>query len=225
MEVTKYMQDFLSRKQKYFEKLYENPEVVEAIINDERNKEKKELNVIFNPSTENELSLANSIITLFIDINKMATADLNDIDKPDYYNNFFLMYMNDIISALKEKNLLKIEEIGNELKNYESPEKTAVLVYDMMRAFMYDVEDLLSYLAERNEFDWYDSSQSEQFTIYFQQANAILNSFINSPMDTQEVDFENNQIIEYFQTFSKTFDQLYKKDFLKTKKLQKRNTI
>lgn len=199
------MNSFFERKQEYFDMIYQNPEVIQSILSDGKNKNNPKIRVFFNPNTENELLFVNSYFKLFMDIYHMTNAYSYEVSEPDLEHNSFLNYINKIIFALQHRDIAQLEKIKEELHKNDSIEQSASLGYDMMRAFLYDSNAAINFLCKDNSQD--------QFELYFQHANAILNSYLNSPSDSLEIDFENTELINSFHRYVQIFDSFYRKDF------------
>lgn len=68
------MNSFFERKQEYFDRLYENPKLIQSILGNEKKKDNLKSRVFANPNTENELIFANSFFVYLKDVNHMMTA-------------------------------------------------------------------------------------------------------------------------------------------------------
>lgn len=209
------MDDFLMKKEMYFDKLRNNYDVLQSILNSKDNEGKPILRIILDPSTENELIYADSMFTMFTDLKALVETSSFYSEQPDYENILFIDYMERLIIALKNRDKEEIKKIGIEIKENNSPEYAGELVYGAMRALIYNVDEVLNYLAEKTGFDVYDDIQYAQFQVYFQEANETFNKLSGQPIKTDDFNCEDNESLDYLIRFINSFDQKYKTDFLR----------
>ena len=206
------MEDFNNRKKQYLEKLRNNTMLVEAIMNKRDTNSPEVMRIVFDPQTENELTLDTSITTLFADIINMNFSEGNTTIE-DFSQEPIISLFKNVILALKSNDEKALNTIKESLTNNLTPEKIGKLLYDLIMTFVLNQSEALDYLAEQCGFDTFDYLSSNQFMIYFQQANAKINEMTPQINFAEKIDVNNQELLEYIKGIVTSFHESYQRDF------------
>lgn len=204
------MENFIEKRNEYFKKLKSNPNVLNKIIEDNKGKEKSKrtLEVLLTPKDEFELELANTMYDYICDFLNIYYAVIEEeIDEIPYEDNLFFSYLINIINAYKNN-----EDTDSIIKSISMPGDCAKMVLHMYLGFLFDIESAYEYIAEKCGFDIYDELELEQFNIYLEKVQFIINQNSNFNTVPDELNKDN---LEFFKEFYKEFHILYEN--IKTK--------
>ena len=194
--------DFESRRKEYLDCLRSNFELFEMMkINEKKQGDTLMVKrMLLDPKTEEELSFA--VLTLdFTDLAvRAATGDVKTISPK---NNIYLNLLVDVMNSLK----------GNKDVEYmvaETKKNAAKCLYDYVIGFVNDTDTTISYLAKETGYDLYDDFELEQFQLYLEKANSIIN--VSEPKVQQGI-VSNEEL----KNMSDEFHRLCEKGRLKNK--------
>ena len=184
---------FEIRRDEYLQKLRENPQLVESIVNNPNNS-RKVLNIFLMPKSDIELIIANSLFTFFEDIiNLIKHSYENDI-KVDYDNNIYIELIVSIITALKNGNVELAKEISNKFNNERNPVILAKLIYDFFSIFSCDPDRAIDIIREKSGFVT-EECDNREFKLYLYQSKALTNGAPQLKLDEVE-NLENNELVK-----------------------------
>ena len=192
------MNSFEERKKEFFKKIKNKPEVLNNLIKSNMKTEKgrKNLEIILTPKNEKELSIAeltfeitNDLLELInnITFDEVKTIPLNENDG--------LNLLIDIVNAMK-----------NDKKSIDLNEKTsqyfAKVLYGLTVGLMGEIEESITYIADKTGFDLNDELETAQFNIYLSQAKNYsdsLNMFNNDIKEITDINLEEaRELVEEF---------------------------
>ena len=206
------MEDFNSRKEQYLEKLRNNTMLVEAIMNKKETNSPEVMRIVFDPQTENELTLAISITTIFADFFDMNFSEGNTTIE-DFSQEPVISLFKNVILALKSNDEKALNVIKESLTNNLTPEKIGKMLYNIIVVFVLNKDEAFEYLAEQCGFDMFDYLSSSQFVVYFQQANTKINEMIPQISFAEKLDVNNQELLEYIKGIATSFHKSYQRDF------------
>lgn len=184
------MKDFNERKKEYLNKLRENPSILDKFT-DKITVDKGEtlvlMEMLLNPNNDEELKIADMIVTLFIDIFDLKERSLaGDVKKIPLEENAGINYYVDIINKLKSKKEINPLETIN-------PENTAEIIYGFITSIFSNLNETICYIAEKVGFNLEDKIESKLFELYIDKAKSLFkesNRFA-SPIN-EKVDIEDS---------------------------------
>lgn len=210
------MESFEQRKNQYFNKLKENIEIVEQMTNnDNSDKEnnKKTLEMLLMPTTEQELQFDNLMIDFMSDMRSLTDDIVNDNVKDiDLSICEVVKFYAKIIVVLKNEDNTMIEELKNALGDLRNPKAIAKLYYELIVAFGSNPDETVESIMTEAGFDVDDELSLLQFQIYLNKANEITNS-----KQSEKFDVNNPVQIEFLSEFTKEFNRIYKSGIKKIK--------
>ena len=153
--------------EEYYKNLNNNPELIDEINNIARARK-----VVFSPSNDAELLVANKITTFFLDfidihkkITEIETPKCEDIKLVDYYV--------DLILALKSGNTSEIDRVKGEISN-TTPEEKGELLFDTLLVLFKGPYELLEYLQGKSKIEDFG-----EFFSYYRIAKGIIDGLIS----------------------------------------------
>lgn len=206
------MSSFNDKLKEYYEKLRVHPELVQAINNKKENTARAKL-VIFSPSNEAELLVADKVTTFFIDSISLFDQ-IYDIEVPNFEDVKLLDYYVALIKAFKSGDSSEVVRVKEEVSNIP-PEEAGELLFDSFLVLSKGPNEFIDYIQKKSEIEDF-----EEFISYYEIANGIISS-INMSGDIDDVLNEPTSI----DTLSRTIDSFhskYEKAFSKKRTDQKR---
>jgi len=102
------VESFEQRRNKYFDKLKSNLEVVEKLTEDENSNNKKIVEILLMPTTEKELEFANLCFDFILNVISLVECmDSQEEKDVDLSNSMTIKLFIDVINALKNENISK----------------------------------------------------------------------------------------------------------------------
>jgi hypothetical protein len=206
------MEDFNIKKREYLEKLRENPDYVQGVLNSKDNSTRS-LEIILDPKTDIELSIAEALYIMFTDI-LYLTDNVYELEPNDLDSVEFVSFFSEMIIALKNNDEIRINELKEIAQNRLSPEFVGKIIFQFTREMIYDYEELLVHLCEKCGFDPSDSLAIAQFQVYFNKTNEIFNSIsgvpnskeVNTYLTPEMANMVNRFITGFHDEFNKAFE-------------------
>ena len=211
------MSYFEAKKQEYLEGLANNWVLLQGLFSNVNQNSKEMTRIIFNPKTEEELSLAISTTTLMSDTLNMYEA-LEDVEKQDFLQEPIVDLYRKTILALRDRNKRLLGVIKEEITQEASPEAVGELIYGFVKLFTFDNAELIEYLANQCGFDIYDPWEGSSFDGFYVQAEKFINKLVPSIEVNSELDLENKEAISFYSRFVSSFHKRYQKEFVKEAK-------
>ena len=211
------MTNFNERKREYLEKLRANPLLVQGIMNKKDTNSPEVMRMVFDPKTENELTVAISLTTVLGDALEMVNSyydnEIEDYNSEDIYNLF-----KRVILALKNDNHEELALINEELTKLATPEELGKLSYGVIKVFAINAFDAFETLAVDCGFDLSDDISEYQFQVYFNQANAKINEMLPQIDFKDKLDINNEKLIEFLKRYASSFHEEYQREYENNKK-------
>jgi len=199
------VESFEQRRNEYFDKLKSNLEVVEKLTEDENSNNKKIVEILLMPTTEKELEFANLCFDFILNVISLVECmDSQEEKDVDLSNSMTIKLFIDVINALKNENISKIEDYKSGIDGIENPEVGAQLYYDslVIHTSKY-YNDAMDKIITETGFDPNDKLSLLQFEIYLNKACEI-----TKQNENKNFDIENQTQFEYFIGFFKKFHEL-----------------
>ena len=205
------MEDFNERKKEYFERLVENPRYIHSLLKNSEDSTRT-LEIILDPKTENELSVAESLCTMFDDIlylmNNFYELKPNDLSSVEFVNLY-----SEMIIALKNDDKERVSELREIVKTRLKPEFIGKLMFQFFRESIYDVDALYECFCLKCGFDMTDSLSFSQFQLYFNKTNEVFNSMTDeingNKISTDVTDEMASLIARYVSGFHDEFQKSF----------------
>lgn len=213
------MQDFITRKKEYLERLKDNPRLVESIMNKKDTNSKDAMLAVFDPKTEEELEFAINITRMLADSISMI-FDYGEIEIKDYKEEPVYNLFKRAIIALKNNKDEELKTIKEELSLVASPEKLGELAYNLIKVFVLNYTEAFENLYSDCGFDINDDISAIQFKVYFEQANNLINSMMPNIEFKNKLDFNNKEAMDYVRNYTNRFHELFEQDFEKKGKVK-----
>jgi hypothetical protein len=209
------MEDFNTRKRNYLERLRNNPRLVEGIMNKKDTNSPEAMLAVFDPRTEEEVIFAEGITTILDDAIKMF-MDYGEIEIEDYNQEVIYTLFKRVIMALKERDEEELNNIQEELSKFSSPEMLGELSFGIIKVFALNAYDAFEKLSIDCGFGD-DNLAFDQFTPYFNIANAKINQMMPTTNLDKTPDFKNKELISFVKRYTDRFHELYLETFEKKK--------
>ena len=208
------MENFNERLEHYYNKLRENPDLVNNII--KNSKDQQSLNILLGPRTDRELLLAESTFRLMEDMLSLTEkAYFGEVKYIDVKNSRIANIYINIINALKSNNLLEVERMKKHLIEDFDVKETASLIYELLVIFSQDADDFISVIMERCGFD--DNDDLSDFKFYLSEANKITNA--DNRVDLDRLEPNDDKKFHAVLDFSNEFHKLYEEGLVKNPEL------
>jgi len=198
------MEDFDTRRNKYFEKLREYPDVVKMMINGGKNDEDrfKTIEVITAPTNELELELAECLFSYTKDvIDLFGILVNNEFYDSDYHNNEMLKL------EIKMVNLLKnggdIEPI---ISKYDDPKNAARLMYDSIICPPF-INEVMYYIGIWTGLDISDAFECIELVSLLEQSGELIKDFNSDKILYGMEDIDRDKLDE-IKTYTSEFHRL-----------------
>lgn len=181
--------NFNELKKEYLEKLKENVDIFNTVIFNSGNI----LKIVFDPSTEEEIKLANLILNFINDIKVMSENACNLNINEEYIKNSLIvnLYIN-CINALKNNDNERINEIKDDLNQINSDE-AAMIIFDICTIFFNNYDDVLTIISRNSGFDIDQYITYVAFMNYMNLATEITNS--RNIMDIDKLNEKNKKFL------------------------------
>ena len=203
------MNNFEEKKQKYFDLLNNNLDLLNNLI--EHNKHKKSLKILLDPQTDKELLLAEKIFLFFKDAFDLVNNSLNgNVNEIDLKNSITInMYIN-IIKLLKNNNLEELEKIKKYLNYDINSSDAARIIYEYIILFITNTNDVINYIASESGFNLNEDKSSDEFNYYFNEAGNITKVF--NDIDLDSIDINTDKRLDKILLYLDEFHDLCKED-------------
>ena len=199
--------EFDEKLKKYYDRLRENPELLENIMKNSKNQ--NSLDIMLLPNNEKELRVAEAAFNLMEDILKVIEdayyGELKTIDIEDCA--FANMFVN-IINALKNKDKEKLNEIEEWLTKNVDMKTSAKLIYEMVVVFAQNPEEFAESIASKCGFDLEDELSMLQFQLYMSKASEYSNK-ANKNVDLSNLDNLTDKKVDSIVEFTNEFHNAY----------------
>jgi len=164
--------EFKEKKTVYFEKVRNNFDIFQNLMDNNKGNDNSE--VLLMPKTEEEVDIADAILTYMIDASAFLRyiIDGNLESKPLEENYAYNLYTN-LINALKDNNDMEVETIKKFIE-IVPPKEKAKYVFDALSCSN-DSEEMMKSLCKNTGFDPNDELSIMQFNLYFEKAKHAAN--------------------------------------------------
>ena len=169
------MENFDTRKKEYLDYLRKNLYLLDKMsFKNNPEIEDKMIELLLNPSDENELKYANSVVGFISDIDDLEqrckTGRIKIIPLPE---NRGINLLIDIINAYKNKAEIESVFVENQLMS-------ADIIYGTAVAYMADIENTIEYMIKECGLDIHNEIDLKLFQLYLDKASAVM-KFGDSP--------------------------------------------
>ena len=205
------MSSFEEKLQAYYKKIRSNPNLVEG-INNYKSNSKRALQVLFLPSDESELLLADSVTTLLADCIEIHSCC--EITIPALEDVRIASFYVDLIKAFRSGNVDEIDRVKSEI-NGLSPEESGEMLLDSMVVLLRNPKSFMIYIQDQSGITDY-----EGFMDYYRIADSAMSGFGLLSVNFEEV-LVSPELLDKTSRLIGSFDARFKHIKSKEKEPQK----
>ena len=197
------MSNFQERREEYYNKLKNNKELLNTIIEAQNKKEKGQRNIeiLVTPENERELSIAESLFSITNDTLFFVEQALdNNIKRIPAEENIALKIICRFINEL-ESGKTDIEFMPEDATG----KLQAKIMYDLILSSVIDTEDVIKYIAKETGYDLEDKLDRVLLLLYISKAKRLSNE---SNVSEKNFDDMTDKDVETFTELAKEFRRL-----------------